>query len=134
MIVVDTNVQAYLALNGEKTAQAEAAFRRDPHWVAPVLWRSEFLSVLAPYLRRGLLTQEAAVIVMTQAEKLLQTEYRVAPANVLRLVATNTCSIYDCEYAALARELDVKLLTEDRQLLEQFPSQAVSLAGFLGQA
>jgi predicted nucleic acid-binding protein len=133
MIVVDTNVLAYLVLHGEKSAPAEVAFRRDPHWVAPLLWRSEFMSVLALYLRKGLLDQQAAVAVMTQAEHLLQTEYRVAPANILSLVAASTCSAYDCEFAALARELDARLLTEDRLVLGQFPGLAISLADFLAQ-
>lgn len=133
MIVVDTNILAYLVLHGEKSAPAEQAFRRDPHWVAPLLWRSEFISVLALYLRKGLLDQQAALAILTQAGRLLQTEYRVSPANVLRLVATGTCSAYDCESAALAKELGVKLLTEDRQVLGQFPGLAVSLAGFLAQ-
>ena len=55
MIVVDTNVVSYLYLNGERSHQAEKLLSLDPHWCAPVLWRSEFRNVLGLYLRKGLL-------------------------------------------------------------------------------
>jgi len=51
MIVVDTNVIAYLMIPGDYTAQARAALWKDPQWAAPLLWRSEFNNVLALYMR-----------------------------------------------------------------------------------
>lgn len=42
MIVVDTNTIAYLYLLTEHTADVEALLDKDPHWVAPLLWRSEY--------------------------------------------------------------------------------------------
>ena len=52
MIVVDTNIIAYLFLEGEFTSQAESLFHKETNWAAPVLWRSEFRNVLAHYLRK----------------------------------------------------------------------------------
>ncbi len=41
------------------------------------------------------------------------------------------CDIYDCEYIALAQELGAGLVTEDHQILEQFPELGISLNQFI---
>jgi predicted nucleic acid-binding protein len=53
VIVVDTNVIAYLFIPCELTAGAESLFSRDPDWLAPLLWRSELRNVLATQVCRG---------------------------------------------------------------------------------
>ncbi|GAB4257835.1 MAG: type II toxin-antitoxin system VapC family toxin [Thermoleophilia bacterium] len=132
MIVVDTNVIAYLFLGGEKTPQARAALRKDPEWAAPLLWRSEFRNVLASYLSRGHLQLSDALELATEAESLLAgREYLVPAGSVLRLVGASSCSAYDCEFVALAQELGVPLVTSDRQLLECFSATAVGVDAFL---
>ncbi|HNR30925.1 MAG TPA: type II toxin-antitoxin system VapC family toxin [Candidatus Hydrogenedentes bacterium] len=131
MIVVDTNVLAYLLLGGEKTPQERAAFVKDPEWAAPRLWRSEFRSVLAGYLRRGHLTAALARSFMGEAEALLgEADYEPDSNDVLRAVASSRCSSYDCEFVALAEALRVTLVTCDRQILDAFPTVAVSLDVF----
>jgi len=44
---------------------------------------------------------------------------------VLDLASASGCSAYDCEYVALARHLDVKLITTDKQILQSFPETAI---------
>lgn len=128
MIVVDTNVLAYLYLPTEFTPQAERLLEREPDWVAPVLWRSELRNVLAVYLRKRLLTFEQAYAIQTEAETLLaDREYTVDSFEVLRLVEASECSAYDCEFVALAKRLGVPLVTADRKVLQNFPGIAVSL-------
>jgi len=132
MIVVDTNIIGYLYLTSERSKQAEQVLRKDPRWAAPLLWRSEFRSVLALYLRRKLLSLETAQQIMDEATSLmLGHEYNVASPRVLELVAMSNCSAYDCEFVALAQDLDVPLVTVDRQVLNQFPTTAKSLDDFV---
>ena len=128
MIVVDTNVVAYLFLEGEFTVPAEALLQRDAEWVAPVLWRSELRSILAGYLRRRALTFDQVRSIQAEAESLLAGgEFDVDSASVLELVRDSDCSAYDCEFVALAMHLDTKLVTMDAKLLKSFPKRAVSL-------
>ena len=130
MIVVDTNVLAYLYLPSEYTAQAEALLERDPQWAAPVLWRSEFRNILAGYIRRSTLTFEQARDIQAEAENLLSgAEHDVDSQRVLELVRDSDCSAYDCEFVALAMKLGVALVTMDAKLLRAFPERALSLSG-----
>jgi len=130
VIVVDTNVLAYLYLPGEYTAQAEALLERDPEWAAPVLWRSEFRNILAGYIRRSMLTFEQARDIQAEAENLLSgAEHDVDSQRVLELVRDSDCSAYDCEFVALAMKLGVALVTMDAKLLRAFPERALPLSG-----
>ncbi len=128
MIVVDTNVLAYLYLPGDFTPQAEDLLERDPEWAAPILWRSEFRNILAGYMRRGTLTFEQARDLQAEAESLLAgNEHDVDSRQVLELVRDCDCSAYDCEFVALALRLDTKLVTMDAKLLRAFPNRTVML-------
>jgi predicted nucleic acid-binding protein len=129
VIVVDSNVVAYLYLPGEHTAKAEALLSRDPDWAAPVLWRSEFRNILAGYLRRRTLTFDQACSLQREAEDLLAgAEFEVDSAAVLDLVRGSDCSAYDCEFIALANALQVALVTMDAKLLKAFPTRTLPLA------
>jgi predicted nucleic acid-binding protein len=45
VIVVDTNVLAYLYLPGKYSAAAEKLLLSDGEWAMPRLWRSEFIAL-----------------------------------------------------------------------------------------
>lgn len=93
MIVVDTNVVAYLLLPGPQTQLAEALRRHDRQWAVPPLWRSEFRNVLTQHVRRDLLDLTAALALMHKAEGLLAAhEQPVASQQVLHLVSISSCS------------------------------------------
>ena len=128
MIVGDSNILAYLYLPGDFNTRAEALLEQDPDWAAPLLWRSEFRNILAGYLRRGNLTFDATVAIQQEAEALMQgAEFEVDSRKVLELVHTSNCSAYDCEFVALARQLNVKLVTMDKKVLQGFSSDAMPL-------
>ena len=129
MIVVDTNVVAYLYLPGIHTAKAEALLERDADWAAPLLWRSEFRNILTGYMRRKDLTFEQARRLQSEAENLLAGgEHDVDSQRVLELARDSDCSAYDCEFVALAQQIGVKLVTMDAKILKTFPKHAVALA------
>ncbi|HAY26548.1 MAG TPA: type II toxin-antitoxin system VapC family toxin [Candidatus Accumulibacter phosphatis] len=129
MIVVDSNVLAYLYLPGEHTAAAEALLERDPDWASPILWRSEFRNIVAGYLGRKDISFEQAASLQNEAESLLAgCEFEVESRTVLELVRDSDCSAYDCEFIALAMKLDTKLVTMDKKLLQAFPNRAVALS------
>jgi predicted nucleic acid-binding protein len=131
MIVVHTNVIAYLFIPGVHTKFAEKALRQDQDWAAPVFWRSEFRNILTGYLRRKLMTFDIALQIMEQAESLLKKlEYSVSSFKVLDLVARSRCSANDCEFVALSHDLNVPLVTTDNQILNSFPESTVSLKSF----
>lgn len=131
MIVVDSNVIAYLYLpQGEPTA-ARRARELDPAWAAPALWRSEFRNVLALHMRHREVSLASAVVAQAEAEALLAGhEYEVDSARVLALAAASGRTAYDCEFVAVAQALGVHLVTSDWQVLASFPGVAVSLRDF----
>jgi len=128
MIVVDSNVIAYLYLPGEYTAAAEELLEQGSEWAAPILWRSEFRNILAGYMRRRTISLEQANSLQREAESLLEgAEFEVESSAVLELVRDSDCSAYDCEFIALSMKLDTKLVTMDKKLLRAFPNRAVAL-------
>ena len=132
MIVVDTNILAYLYLPGEHTSSAEKLLARTDAWAVPVLWRSEFRNILAGCLRRNTLSFEHAIALQLEAESLMAgNEYEVDSRKVLELVRDSNCSAYDCEFVALAQSLNTHIVTADKKILQAFPDTAISLrAGY----
>ncbi len=131
MIVLDSNVLAYLYLPGEHTAAAEQLLASEPEWTSPILWRSEFRNILAGYLRRGTLTFDQTLAIQTEAESILAgKEYEVDSTGVLQLARDSNCSAYDCEFVYLAIKLRTTLVTANKKLLQAFPAHAKALHGF----
>ncbi len=128
MIVVDTNVIAYLYLPCEFTQAAERLLEYDGDWHAPILWKSEFRNILAGYIRRGALRGATASAIMAEAESLLEgTEHEPDSERVLELVHTSDCSAYDCEFVAVAQMLRTVLFSMDAKILKAFPRQTKKL-------
>ena len=68
---------------------------------------------------------------MDQAETLLsENVFEVPSAQIMHLLSSSKCSGYDCEFVALARYLEVPLVTADKQILREFPGIAKSIDAF----
>jgi len=133
VIVADTNLVAYLLLEGENTATAERVLEKDSHWIAPLLWRSELRNVLATYVRQDLLSLEEALEIQEAGEVLLGArEYSLVSEDVLRVAQRSGCAAYDCELAVLAQQHEIPLVTSDRRVLDAFPGVAVHPRSFVG--
>ena len=131
MIVADTNLLIYLYVQGQRTQESEAVLQQDAVWTAPLLWRSEFRNVLISLVRTDALQLEKALVIIDEAERWLTGhEYSVVSRQVLDLASRSGCSAYDCEFVALAQDLEVPLVTNDRQILKAFPTTAVSPSAF----
>ena len=136
MIVVDNDVLSYfwIQMDVDRSACARRARERDPDWVAPRLWRSEFRNVLRGYLVGGYMRYDEALQFARAAEAdMADQTYEVATPDVLRLVEATSHSAYDCEYVALARRLGVSLVTGDKRLPGLFPDTAMLLENFVQQ-
>jgi hypothetical protein len=47
------------------------------------------------------------------------------------LAASSGCSAYECEFVALAKDLEIILITLESQILAHFPETALSLEDFV---
>ena len=136
MIVADANLIAALVLSfNENSETAENILLNDRDWAAPRLWKSEFCNILATAIRRNFLNLELAIEAMESSEKIMAgSEFDVSAVQTLKMAAESECTAYDSEYALLAAELDVPLLTYDRKLLRQFPKLAIHPDEYKGPA
>ena len=134
MIIADTNIISYLLLPTPYSDSVDSLYKIDSNWVAPILWKSEFRNVLALYIRKNIITLEKALKLQETAESLMShNEFDVSSSQVLALVDTSNCSSYDCEFVVLAHYLNIPLITQDKIILSQFSSTAISVAEFLAQ-
>lgn len=125
MIVVDASVLAHLVLEGESTEAARRLHEEDSDWCAPLMCRSELRSVATKHVRSGQVSPAGALEALHAAELVLGgRELPVASDRVLDLALGSGCSSYDCEYVALALELNVPLATLDGEVLGAFPEVA----------
>lgn len=135
MIVADTNLVAYLLVEGPLLELAEQVYRQDPDWLAPALWRSEFRNVLSGLMRRGKLDLPGATAFWKEADSLVTvSDPQGDGGEILPLAQASGCTAYDCEFVALAKGLGIPLVTANSQVLKAFPETALSPRDFLGSA
>ena len=134
MIVVDTNIIAYMTFSTPYSPIVSALYQKDPVWEAPLLWKSEFLNVLALHYRKGLVPYHEGLNALDFAERLIGSrEHRVPAKAVIDAVVDSTCSSYDCEFIVLAKRLETRLVTYDKNIISQFPDIALTAEAFLEQ-
>jgi len=127
MIVVDTNVIAGMWVPNDMDEWVYKVLKKDDEWIAPLLWRSEFRNVLSIYLRKEILELTVVLQATEEAEQLMDAnEFEVNSTQVMSLVADSSCSAYDCEFVALADDLNIQMVTFDKKIVREFPDIAIS--------
>lgn len=117
MIVVDAVTTVHLVVEGKDTGLVEEVLRSDATWIAPPHWRSECLSAINKYRRRGDFDEDGAALRFAKANERVRIEGYAPAKEVLALSTRTGCSIYDCEYAALAKRRDVPFVTFDTPVI-----------------
>ena len=131
MIVVDTNIITYFYLKNDLSKLVDNLYKKEPDWVVPMLWRSEFRNVIAAFIRKEFISLNDGIQILELSEALFaDKEYEINSVQVLNLACTSGCSAYDCEFVSLAENLNIPLVTMDKQVLKAFPSLAISLRNY----
>jgi predicted nucleic acid-binding protein len=128
VVLVDTNVLAYLMLEGDRTSAAQELFERDADWRSEAFIMVEFSNVLTTYVRTKVLSRDQGLKLLAGAEKLVPVLTSVRNARALEVATQFGISAYDARFVALAIQMKVKLVTEDAKLRAAVPSWTVSLA------
>ena len=128
MVVVDTNILAYLLIEGDRTADAQALFKRDAEWRSEGFVLIEFSNVLATYQRSGALSRSAAESILASAEQIVTGLVNMPHGRALKLAAEFAVSAYDARFLGAAQNLGARLVTEDAKLRAAAPALTCSLA------
>ena len=135
MVIVDTNVVAYLLIHGDHTAAAQKLHARDPDWRSESFLLVEFTNVLASSIVTKRMTFPVAWDFLARTIALFEGKLaRVAHPLVLEVAARHRVSAYDARFLALARQLGRPLVTEDTRLRAAAPALTQSLAEALATA
>jgi predicted nucleic acid-binding protein len=129
---VDSNIIAARNLTSVLSPKAEQVEEKDPVWVVPFLWRYEFQNILATAIKAKQIKPEQALDIWEKVSKILiENECEPPASKVIALVAQYGITAYDGQFIAVALEMGIPCLTEDRELQEKFPGIAISMVEFL---
>jgi predicted nucleic acid-binding protein len=128
VVLVDTNVLAYLLIEGDHTAAAQDLYARDADWQSEAFALVEFTNILATYARTGALTREQGTKLLAEAETLLLPLPSVLHQEAYEAAIEFGISAYDARFITLARQMKSKLVTEDGKLRKAVPAWTISLS------
>ena len=128
MVIVDTNVLAYLLIAGDHTANAQQLYRKDAEWTSEAFVFVEFSNVLATYERLGELAPNEADRLLNEAEARVRAIANIPAMVALDFARRYSVSAYDARFLAAAETLGGKLVTEDAKLRSAAPVLTQSLA------
>ena|SRR5215475_8219597 len=129
MLLVDTNVVAYLLIEGDQTEAAQQLRRRDPDWRSEAFVLVEFTNVLASSIATKRMTFGLAENFLGKAVALFDGKLRsMPPASVLAAAVRHGVGAHDARFLALAEAIGLPIVTEDKKLRTAAPDLTQSLA------
>jgi len=132
VVVVDTNILAYLLIDGEQTKAARKLFQQDAEWKSEGFLLIEFSNILATYERRGNLSQSQADKLLGEATDVMSHLVTLPHQDVLVGARRYGVSAYDARFLILAERERTNLVTEDARLRAAAPAITCSLDESLG--
>ncbi len=127
MVLVDTNILAYLLIEGDRTSAAHDLYARDPDWRSEAFILVEFTNVLATYVRTKALTNKQGSELLSEALAILPSLASVEHAQAFHAATEFGISAYDGRFIAIAKQMKSRLVTEDTKLRAAVPAWTVSL-------
>ena len=135
MLLVDTNVVAYLLIEGDHTEAAQELRARDSDWRSEAFLLVEFTNVLVSSIARKRMTLSMAEDFLAKVFSLFDGKLgRIPHASVLAIATRHRVSAYDARFLSLADQLGSRLITEDARLRAAAPALTQSLAEALAAA
>jgi predicted nucleic acid-binding protein len=135
MLLIDTNVVAYLLIEGDYTEAAQELRARDSDWRSEAFLLVEFTNVLVSSIARKRMTLSMAEDFLAKAAALFDGKLgRIPHASVLAIASRHRVSAYDARFLSLADQLGSRLITEDARLRAAAPALTQSLAEALAAA
>jgi predicted nucleic acid-binding protein len=130
--VVDAHIISLMTFPGRFSSTVSRLHEENPQWVAPALWKADFLNILALYYRKGMIDYSQAAIALDVAERLIGAREHAADAKaIMEVIVNSNCSAYDCEFIVLAKKLATKVITYNKKLIEEFPDLALTPEEYL---
>jgi predicted nucleic acid-binding protein len=127
VVLVDTNIIAYLMIRGDRTAAAQQLYERDSDWCSEAFVMVEFSNVIATYVRTRALSQAQGTKLLAESQAHLSTLHSVVNTQALESAMQFGISAYDARFISLAKQLKMKLITEDVKLRVAVPALTMSL-------
>jgi len=129
MLLVDTNVVAYLLIKGDHTEAAQELHARDSDWRSEAFLLVEFTNVLVSSIARKRMTVSMAEDFLAKVFSLFDGKLgRIPHASVLAIATRHRVSAYDARFLSLADQLGSRLITQDARLRAAAPALTQSLA------
>jgi predicted nucleic acid-binding protein len=129
VVLVDTNVVAYLLIEGDHTAAAQRLRQRDSDWRSEAFVMVEFTNVLAASVAAKRMSLTLAQRFLLDAHSLFDGKLaRLPHGPILATAAQYRVSAYDARFLTLAQHVGLRLVTEDAKLRLAAPALTQSLA------